>query len=229
MSERENQQVGPLEESDLDYFRRLEKLFIDLRGAPLLLSPADWETARRWKSEGIPLDLVERVLREVFLRSPEKRGRSGVRGLKYFDSAVQGAWDEVLALGIEAIDRGAQPLDVPGRLAALVAALPSSPSGMDGLRPRIAALSGAAEDVEAALAALDAEMLRLVEQAMTPSVREMLDRDVDTALSKVGGRVRGDESGDLRQQLERQQIRRHWGLPVLSLFSSEAMGTNEGE
>ena len=89
MSGSEKKGGVPGDDSGLDYFRRLEKLFISLRGSPLLLSPGDWETARRWKERGIPLHLIERVLEDIFQRTPQKRGRSGVRSLKYFDSAIQ--------------------------------------------------------------------------------------------------------------------------------------------
>ena len=225
MSQSENEMGARKEQSELDYFRRLEKLFIHLRGSPLLLSPADWETARRWKGEGIPLDLVERVLRDIFQRTPEKRGSSGVRSLKYFDSAVQRAWDEVQALGIVGIDRDALPLDVSARLAALAEAIPSSRPEIGGFRQRIATLQGTAEEVEGALAILDREMLDIVDRAMSASARQEIAREVDQALATIGERVPGGESRLIRSQLEQRHLRWRWRLPVLSLFSSEALGS----
>ena len=62
-----------------EYFRAIEEAFIRLRGAPLLLSPADWQTAKSWHEERIPLELVGRVMEEVFERlrerDPERKGQ----------------------------------------------------------------------------------------------------------------------------------------------------------
>ena len=49
-----------------EYFRAIETAFIGLRGAPLLLSPTDWQTAREWYRQGIPLEVVCDVLESVF-------------------------------------------------------------------------------------------------------------------------------------------------------------------
>ena len=45
-------------EADQAYFQAIEETFVRLRGAPLLLSPADWQVARRWHRDGVPLPLV---------------------------------------------------------------------------------------------------------------------------------------------------------------------------
>ena len=52
-------------DTDFGYFQTLEEAFIRLRGAPLLLSPADWQMAKEWRQRGIPVELIERVLGEV--------------------------------------------------------------------------------------------------------------------------------------------------------------------
>ncbi|HTQ81557.1 MAG TPA: hypothetical protein VMM92_16285, partial [Thermoanaerobaculia bacterium] len=53
------------------YFEAVEEIFVGLRGAPLLLSPADWQVARRWQREGVPLSLVRGALEEVFAKRRE--------------------------------------------------------------------------------------------------------------------------------------------------------------
>ena len=59
---------------------------------------------------------------------------------------------------------------------------------------------------------------------MTAADRRKLDRDVDRALARLAERVAEDESLVIRTRLERLQLRRRWKLPVLSLFSNEALG-----
>jgi hypothetical protein len=204
---------------DLDYFRHLEELFIGLRGAPLLLSPADWEIARSWRAAGIPFDLVERVLREVFERAPDKRGRGGVRSLKYFDSAIVREWRVARELSLGEGSRAADPLDIAARLAALAAALPESLAGIERIRAQLDEVHGSAEAVETALAALDREMISLAEDSLEPPERQQIDEEVDAALTRMAGRVREQETAAIREQLEERQIRSLMRLPVLSLFS----------
>ena len=78
--------------NDHAYFRAIEDHFIRLRGAPLLLSPADWQIAREWHREGIPLDLVLGALDEVFERRAERGSERPIQSLRYCSSAVAAAW-----------------------------------------------------------------------------------------------------------------------------------------
>ena len=49
-----------------DYFRAVERTFLDLRGSGLVLSPADWDLVRRWEERGIPLEVVLSGIRATF-------------------------------------------------------------------------------------------------------------------------------------------------------------------
>src|SRR5260370_31817442 len=60
---------------DHAYFLAIEDHFVRLRGAPLLLSPADWHAARRWHQQGIPLELVRRAPEEGVARPPQPRAQ----------------------------------------------------------------------------------------------------------------------------------------------------------
>lgn len=208
---------------DRQYFRRLEDLFISLRGAPLLLSPADWEVARRWREAGIPLDLIESVLREIFERSPKKAGRGGVRSLKYFDRPVTAAWEESLELGAAEGDRTAREIDVPSRLAMLAASLPERPDELRQIGQQIRALSGSAQQVEAGLAGIDAEMLRISLASLSKSEAAALEEGVERALARLDPRLDSREVTRLRDGLRMRQLRRLKSLPLLSLFSPDAL------
>ncbi len=49
-----------------DYFRAVERAFLELRGGGLVLSPADWDLVRRWDERGIPLEVVLSGIRAAF-------------------------------------------------------------------------------------------------------------------------------------------------------------------
>ena len=79
------------EDSDHAYFQAVEEIFVELRGAPLLLSPADWQVASRWRQEGVPLSLVLSILAERFAERAERGARGRVNSLRYFADAVDEA------------------------------------------------------------------------------------------------------------------------------------------
>ena len=49
-----------------DYFRAVERAFLDSRGGGLVLSPADWDLVCRWKERAIPLEVVLSGIRATF-------------------------------------------------------------------------------------------------------------------------------------------------------------------
>src|SRR6185295_3536233 len=115
----------PAADSDHAYFQAIEESFVELRGAPLLLSPADWQVARRWHEEGVPLDLVRRTLAEVFARRKERDAKGKISSLRYCAPAVDAAWEEVRELTAPGRRVEAPAFEVPPRLAALAAAWPA--------------------------------------------------------------------------------------------------------
>src|SRR3954449_4722211 len=107
-----------VEDSDRAYFDAVAEIFIGLRGSPLLISPADWHVARRWRREGIPLDLVRRVLEEVFAKRKERGARGKLSSLRYCAPAVEAAWADLRALTAPAHRVEAPVFEVAPRLAA---------------------------------------------------------------------------------------------------------------
>lgn len=214
--------MSPEPEDVEAYFRAVEETFIRLRGAPLLLSPADWKTAERWYEEGIPLELVERVLEELFERLRERDPERRIHSLRYCSRAVEAAWREVSDLTATAGRLEAEPLDVESRLRALAAALPDDRPEVAGFGPRITTLEGDAETVERQLEDLDRELVDLVARNLGEEERQRLERRVDAAFERIGQRVEGHERESLRRRLWRESVRRRAELPTLSLFSPQA-------
>ncbi len=231
--------------SDHVYFQALEAAFIRLRGAPLLLSPADWQVAKQWRREGVPLELVVRVMERIFERQADADKKIGIRSLRYFRSAVTKAWQRILELGGGEKERlDGEPVDIPARLERLAAALRNragwverSPSGNDRLSDlldqalagtidrvaeQVLSLTGNTRAVEGELQRLDrALMERLREGLDTPALAD-LEESVQESLEALSERMGGDIRDQTLALLLRRRLRQELKLPVLSLFSPEA-------
>jgi hypothetical protein len=210
------------EDSDHAYFQAIEEIFVELRGAPLLLSPVDWQVARRWHQEGVPLDLVRRTLGELFARRKERKAKGKISSLRYCVPAVEAAWAELRELIAPAHRVEAPAFEVAPRLAALAAALPVALNGREALAARLDVLAGDPQEIEAHLSDLDREMLDRAWEDLDGETRSEIDSAVEKTLASLGGRLPAAELESSRERLARQTLRRRLGLPVLSLFSPEA-------
>ncbi len=207
------------------YFRAIEDRFISLRGAPLLLSPADHLVARTWFANGIPFVVVARALEGVFARRRERGASGKVSSLRYCRSAVEKEWKRVSRLqaaDIRAPASGAEEpgLEIAARLAALGARLPESLPGGQAWARRLSALGGDAEGVENQLATLDDELIEAVASAMTSSERQELTAAVEKALRALAPRLTSEQLQVASQQLHKQLLRQRFDLPLLTLFES---------
>jgi len=217
-------------ETDQAYFLAIEDFFVRLRGAPLMLSPADWHVARRWHRQGLPLGLVRRAIQEALARRRE-RGAKGYIGLRYCARAVEAAWVEHSELAAPGSRDTAPAFDAAARLRGLAAALPAGFSGVAALQARLAALASAeldAQTVEERLADLDGATLESALAALACDERAALDAGVEKAIAALGGRLPAAEVARARERLARQVLRGRLGLPTLSLFSPEAMAAEVG-
>lgn len=210
--------------ADQAYFLAIESAFLALRGKATLLSAEDWETARDWRHRGIPVEFVVAVMEALFERQRERRSKRGISSLRYFRAAVAAAWDERLA---HRAGSSAPPPD-PGppvaiRLARLAAAVPSTVTGGETLRQAVAALTGPLDRIETELGELERRFLRELGAELGADDREALSRRVERALAQAGKGLPEEAIDALRENLERQALRRLCGLPVLSLFSPVAL------
>jgi hypothetical protein len=210
------------EDTDQAYFQAIEEAFVELRGSPLLLSPADWQVARRWHRDGVPLDLVRRTLEEVFARRRERGAKGKISSLRYCASAVEAAWADLRELTAPGRRVEAPDFAAASRLAALAAALPAGLPGREALAARISALEGEPPAIEERLAELDREMLDRAEAGLAGELKAEIDAAAAATLAALAGRLPAAEVEQARGRLLRQTLRRKLGLPVLSLFSPEA-------
>ena len=214
-----------METEEHSYCRRIEDAFIRLRGSPLLLSPADWRTAMRWWKLGIPVDFVVSSLEEVFERRRSRGQEAKVNGLRYCASQVEGAWSDARELlGPVASPVLSSSLDVRTRLSILASSLPVSWSATAALRQQLEGVSGSSESVEAELARLDAEMLERAAGGLSCELLAEVSRRVAERLEPLAARLEPSELRRVEARLHQQEVRRHLGLPFLSLFSADAEG-----
>jgi hypothetical protein len=213
------------EENDHAYFLAVEEIFVGLRGTPFLLAPADWQVARRWRQEGIPLDLVRQALEEVFARRRERRTRGRISSLRYCAAAVESAWADRRELTVPGRREPLPRLEVAPRLAALAAALPAGLPRRELFAARIAAAEGEPSAVEERLGELDREILEAALAALPAADRAELDGAVERTLAGLARRLPATEIAPARERLARQQLRRQLRLPVVSLFSPETEGS----
>lgn len=209
-------------DEDHAYFQAIEEIFVRLRGAPLLLSPADWQVARRWHRDGVPLDLVRRALEEVFAKRKERGAKGRISSLRYCAPAVEAAWAELRELTAPGERLEAPSFDPSTRLRALAAALPPELTGRTGLAARIVSLQGDPQEIEEALAVLDREMLAAVAGSLEDAARGEVEAAVEKTVAGLRGRLPADELERSRKRLTWQVLRQRLALPVLSLFSPEA-------
>jgi hypothetical protein len=217
---------GLAEDTDHAYFLAIEDFFVRLRGAPLLLSPADWQVARRWHRQGLPLEVVRRALEDVFARRRERGARGRISSLRYCAPAVEAAWVEHSELAAPGARERAAAFDAEARLRGLAAALPAGFAGAAALKARLAALAHGeldAQGVEERLADLDRATLDGAMAALGGDERHALDAGVERAIAALGGRLPAVEIERARERLARQVLRERLGLPTLSLFSPEAL------
>mgnify|MGYP001828945174 FL=1 len=208
------------------YFEAIEETFVRLRGSPLLLSPTDWQVSKEWFEAGIPLDLVVRALEDVFARRKERASKGRVQSLRYCSEAVLKAWTEVRELEAGGERRPAVAIDVEARLAALARRLPRELPNREEWAGRICELRGSPDEVERDLAELDSRLIRDSMDALDERGRERLARRVEQILGGLKGRLPEAEIEAARDRIERGSLRESARLPLLSLFSSEALAPN---
>lgn len=215
-----------LASGDQEYFRSIEELFVALRGAPMLLSPADWQVARTWRRQGIPLAVVRAALEDVFAKRRERGATSRVNSLRYCRPAIEKAWRTQLELGRRAEAQAVGESRVPEGPAAVrdllervAARLPPTLPGAEQWQDRVRELSGDAESVERDLATLDAELLAVLETALPEAERSALRETSRAAAVRLSRRLDPEGVERVVERLAATRLRQRWGIEPLSLFA----------
>lgn len=232
-------------DEDLEaYLGRVEACFCGQRGAPLLLSPLDFEKIIEWQSAGVPVQAVEEGVARYFQRldarkTPRRRAiclsfaqdqvlkvlkerRAAAVGRAAGASPAgdgEGGIRRFLESRIAALDAFIRDREKVARHPILAGAITGARAELEGLLPRA---GGATAELEAVLAPLDREISSLALLESRPEDAEVWRR---IALERLGPFAGGMESAALHsatERLARQEALRALGLVRLSLLFMEA-------
>ena len=208
------------------YFDALEDAVISLRGAPLQLSPDDWQITEQWHAEGIPIDVVRESIQAVIDRRRAKELEIP-RRLAFYRQPVERAWKKIGGLTVTAKRRSAPTFDIEARLGGLARAVSTAAER----QPSLCALATELQDmdpesdveaVEKRLAELDERWLERAAASLDSSERQQLEAQLRDALAFYEDRFPEPASPAVEERLRSEALRRLLGLPVLSLFAPEA-------
>jgi hypothetical protein len=222
------------------YFQRIEREFIGLRGAPMLLTPKDWQVIARWYEAGVPLGLVVQTIAELFEKRKESGKSSRISSISYCAGAVERAWlaaQEMLLYPstasrppssdqpggptqTEALESEAWQASAEQRLALLTQSLPESLPRVAEWRERVLEC-GQAEDLAAAeeqLIAVERELLEKSLAVLSTAERERIELEVARATSRLRSLIPAGELRLAEGSVRRQVLREQLALPRLSLF-----------
>lgn len=218
-----------------EYFRAVERAFVELRGSGMFLTPADWDVVCRWEERGIPLDVVLAGIRtamSVRTRNPSRTP------LGACSPAVEAAFDAVrrrraggLHLSPNAGDASGPRLEqlaVRLREWAPAAAALSDPAAAGRLRAKAGAAAGRLErlqkdeggyraPVEDTLREIEGDLLTDLEAALRDSVRDTIEAEVRRTLEPYRARMPASTWRDACRQAFRRRVSRVFGLDQVAL------------
>lgn len=218
-----------------DYFRAVERAFLELRGGGMFLAPADWEVVCRWEERGIPLDVVLAGMRAALSGGTRRSTRTPLRECS---AAVDAAFDAVrrrqAGTGVLPPDAGIEPGPRPAELAARLrewipaAAALSDPAATQPLRAqaraaaeRLERLAKEAGDGDAVvpdtLRGIEGDLLTGLEAALRDSVREEIEAEVRRTLEPYRARMPASTWQDAFRQACRRRVSRVFGLDRIAL------------
>lgn len=224
---------------EASYYARVESYFVERRGSPLFISPAEWDLVCRWERQGIPFDVVREGIDRVFER-PKARARP--RKLGYCRQTVEAAFRRFREAGIGA----ARATKGEGRESEADVVRAHLKSLAERLRSRAAAALGSAEGgtlarrleeaasaveafadaepigspmaIEKELEALDQRLLSDSEKDVGGDRRTELVREAEISLASYRGRMPDKVYQAALESAYRRRLRKTMDLPTLSLY-----------
>lgn len=117
----------------------------------------------------------------------------------------------------------AAPVSIQARLQRLADAMPDVLPELARWQGAVMFLTGDSEQIESALAEIDARMMRELRDMANAETMADIDAKVRSAWNRVKDRVSGEtDAHTFRQTMESTLLRDHYGAPVLTLFGRAA-------
>jgi len=203
---------------DEGYYGLVESYFIERRGSPLFITPAEWFLISQWDEDGVPLQVVKAGIDRALDR-PRNPGRT-VK-LSYCRQAVRAEFRNYREIELGAHRHVPEPTSTwSSHLAGIAAAL------SDGYPEISAAVEDLAKSgldsggLEDALEDLDKKLMAAAEEATESSARaELLDR-AERSLASYRDRMPDKVYRAAVQSAYRKQLRRSLEIPLLSLLDT---------
>ncbi len=202
--------MSELPRAALTYETVIAEYFLGLRGGGLMLSPLDLEQVRAWERRGLPVAVVCRGLKRGLEKALQERaeGSPPPRALRAYRRSVEDEWRAYR--GGRVGDAPAPPEEATvaaGRLRAARALLEAAPrhgpmgAGLDRARRALEACPATLAEVDAALEAAEAALLR--------GWLTALPRPARAALGPRCRLLAGDRPPWTRPAAYRQALRAH--------------------
>jgi hypothetical protein len=199
---------GPAE--DRRYVRVIEAAWSNLLGRAAVVSPREYETIDGWRRRGIPASVVLEVIADI----GKRRGRATPRSLSGLSRAVEDAW-AVVAAGRTASHPASAP--GPAREAPDAWAVARSESREGSPLETLLSRLLAARAGGVAPAELDAELDRLLPEAVASDLLDAATVEAARALAAFRGRMSEDELRKVRERAIVDRLRETLRLPRLTL------------
>ncbi len=210
-----------------DYFRTVERTFLDLRGG-LTLTPADWDVVSRWEKRGIPLEVVLSGIRAAFsgrtrvsARMPlgectreveaafdAKRLRKAGAAVPPRPEAGTGNDPDRLVDRLREWSPERGPVVNPGTAGDLVTAARQAAARME----RLGAAPGASADTAKALKAIQKDLLARFAAALSAEAREEIESEVRQKLAPYRARMPESTWRETFEQAVRRRVEQVFGL-----------------
>ncbi len=204
------------------YYGAVETYFVERRGSPLFITPAEWALVAKWEEQGIPVHVVMEGIERVFERpraaaKPRKLGycRQTVEAaFRRFREVSFGGRDEGASLGGPAEDR----VDATAHLSRLAAELTDLAPELATQVARLGASGTSLQAIEDGLTEIDEQLIDAAEDAMDAAECESLRTEAARSLAAYRDRMPEKVYRSALKSAYRRRLRVRAKLPRLSLF-----------
>lgn len=193
------------------YARRIERHWGERIGRPVVLSPRDWETLLDWHARAIPLQVVEEAI-DLAAERARERGHPPRGGLAAVASAVEAAWQTILAGRIERESGEREPALAPeSAWRERVRAEPCDSPLRLLLDALLARLDGGASP-----ASVDDELERSLPGATDSRIVREVASEIERDIARARQRISAAALTEVRQIATIRRLRQRLGLPRLA-------------